>query len=101
MSGNERKTLHWLKNGKVIDETISSWVYHPGFRSDDNPEIAIIWESEGGIFVNGSRSDGHAVGFADGGYAQIASKDWPAFLKRQEELRNEVLLKRTNSAEQR
>jgi hypothetical protein len=91
MSGDEATTLRYLKTGKMIDEAVSSWVYHPGFRNDDNPEIAIIWERRAGIFVNGSRSDGHAVGYADGGCAQISSSKWPEFLKRQEELRNEAL----------
>lgn len=95
MSGDESKTLSWLKSGQTLDGTVSSWVYFPGFRNDDNPKLAIIWEREAGIFINGTRADGHAVGFAAFGYAQIPSTNWPSFLKEQEALRAEVLKNRS------
>ena len=94
MSGNERKAREYFESGRTIDETVSSWVYFPGFRTNDNPGIAIIWEREEGIFITVQRSDGYAVGFVGCGYDQIPSKDWPAFLKRQEELQKETLVRR-------
>ncbi len=94
MSGNENKVSEYIKTGKNIDETVSSWTYFPGFRNDDDPEIAILWEREAGLFVNGSRAEGHAVGFVGGGYDQIPDAKWPSFLKRQEQLRQKVLVQR-------
>jgi len=96
MSGDESAVVKCLKSGKALTGGLSSWVYVPGFRNND-PEVCIIWEREEGIFINGSRADGHAVGFVSGGYDQIPSKDWRAFLKQQEELRQKILSSRTNA----
>lgn len=90
LSGNEALTAARLRGGGTLDETLSSWVYFPGFRNDDNPKVAIIWEREAGIFINGGRADGHAVGFVSGGVAQVPSAAWPGFLAEQERLRTEV-----------
>jgi len=90
MSGNESRVKHLLRNGEPLTEADSSWVYWPGFRLGDNPQIAIIWEREQGIFVNGSRADGWAVGFVDGGYDQIPSEKWGMFLREQSRLRETV-----------
>jgi hypothetical protein len=97
LSGDEKTVERLAKEGRPIDSTVSSWVYFPGFRSDDDPNICIIWERQEGVFLTGSRADGHAVGFADGGFNQIPSKDWPAFVKHQEELRRNTLLKRATN----
>jgi hypothetical protein len=94
ISGNEEETRKRFFAGTPIDETVSSWVYFPGFRSDDDPQLAIIWERQQGICFNGSRADGHAVGFADGHHEQIPQARWPAFLKEQEALRQTTLAKR-------
>lgn len=98
LSGDEKTVERLLKQGLPIDSTVSSWVYFPGFRSDD-PNICIIWERQEGIFLTGNRADGHAVGFTDGSFNQIPSKDWPAFVKQQEELRRNTLLKRATNGE--
>jgi hypothetical protein len=94
MSGDESKAVAFLKSGRSIDETVSSWVYHPGLRIDDNPEVAVIWERQEGIFVNGSRLGGHAVGYVNGGFGQVSSRDWTSFVKRKEELRKEIFAQR-------
>jgi hypothetical protein len=89
LSGDEDATRRCLEDGKALNSAISSWVYFPGFSTNDDPNIAIIWEKEEGIFVNGSRGSGHAVGLI-GGYDQIPASQWPAFLKKQELLRGEA-----------
>lgn len=91
MSGSESAAEKCLREGKTIETNISSWVYFPGFSTNDDPRIALIWEREAGIFVNGGRAEGHAVGFVGGGYDQVPPKDWPQFLKLQEALRAKVL----------
>jgi hypothetical protein len=94
LSGSEQETARLLKEGRQLNGKASSWIYFPGFRKDDNPEIVIIYERAEGIFITGSRADGHAVGFAEGLWGQIPSKEWLAFLKKQELMRQEVLAKR-------
>jgi hypothetical protein len=94
LSGSEHQVLKRLRKGGGLDETVSSWVYLPGFRIDDEPELAIIWEREEGLSPIGRRLSGHAVGFACGGCNQISAEDWPEFLKKQEALREQVLAKR-------
>jgi len=100
LSGSERRTLKVLKDKKPLDSNVSSWIYWPGYRVDDDPRLAIIWEREEGLFTTGGRASGHAVGFAVGGCTQIPSEKWADFLKEQELLRQKVLSARlgaTNS----
>jgi hypothetical protein len=98
ISGNREETCKRFFAGMPIDETISSWVYFPGFRKDDDERLAIIWERQEGIRFNGSRADGHAVGFADVHHEQIPQARWPTFLKEQEALRQAILAKRAADA---
>lgn len=97
LSGSERRTMKLLENGKPLDERASSWVYWPGFRSDDDPNVAIIWEKQEGLFITGARADGHAVGFAGGGYGQISSSEWSEFLYQQEIMRKQILESRSET----
>ena len=94
ISGNIKETKRRLKLRLPIDETCSSWIYFPGFRADDDPSIAIIWERQEGIGFNGKAHDGHAVGFIDGSHKQIPQAEWAGFLKEQESLRQTTLAKR-------
>jgi hypothetical protein len=94
ISGDRNEVSRRLATGKPIDESVSSWVYIPGLRTDDDPELALIWERRKGVGFNGRRKDGYAVGFVSGGFEQIASEDWPEFAKRQETLRESVLSSR-------
>jgi hypothetical protein len=94
ISGDENEAERRIKLGLPIDETVSSWVYFPGFRNDDDSKIAIIWERQGGIIFNGHSCDGHAVGFAGGDWEQIPQAQWSDFLKNQEVLRQTALAKR-------
>ena len=100
ISGNREETVRRVWAGLPIDETISSWVYFPGFRNDDDPKLAIIWERAAGVRFNGGRADGHAVGFVGGGHRQIRQAQWADFLKEQEELRKTILQSRSSGTRQ-
>lgn len=96
MSGDLDATTQRLAAGEPLDASASSWVYHPGFRSDDPDEIAILWESRHGISMVGRRmlGGGRVVGYASCRAELIPRDEWPAFLQEQEELRAEVLDRR-------
>lgn len=95
-----------LKQGKLLNEALTSWVYMPGFRNDDPHDIAILWESRGGFFADGRRNSVGArpVLFIGGHMTNIPAADWEAFLRGQEQMRKTVLAQRyprTNSPAQR
>ena len=94
LTGNRQAVSQRLRNGQPIDESISSWVYNPGLRLDDNPRLAIIWERTAGVTVNGHREEGHAVGFVNGEVKQIEAVQWTSFLQQQRELSSETFAKR-------
>ena len=96
ISGNREETQKRVKAGLPVDESVSSWIYFPGFRDGDDSRIAIIWERQEGISLNGRAYDGHAVGFLDGSIKQIPQAEWAGFLKEQEALRQATLAKRKN-----
>jgi len=96
ITGDRGEVLRRLERQQSIDDTVSSWMYFPELRFDDDPEIALIWERRGGVTVNGHRDDGHAVGFVDGSVRQISSGEWPDFTRRQAELRQRVLSTRNS-----
>ena len=95
ISGNRKETERRVKAGLPIDESISSWIYFPGFQDIDG-EVAIIWERQKGICFNGRAADGHAVGYANGLHTQIPQAQWAEFVKQQEALRQTILAKRRN-----
>jgi hypothetical protein len=96
ISGNRELLQHEMSTGAEISQSASSWVYWPGFKLDDNPEIAIIWERKAGLRFNGKRGGGHAVGFIGGNNRQVPDDAWNTFLKEQETLRQEALRGRKN-----
>jgi hypothetical protein len=97
ISGNRSEVKRRLETGGNLDSNISSWVYFPGFRDDENPDLAIIWERTEGLRWNGSRGSGHAVGFIDGHQEQVPKERWPIFIRDQEDLRREVIAKRATT----
>jgi len=96
LSGDQELLEHQIAGNSQITEAASSWVYWPGLRSDDNPDIAIIWERKPGLRFNGSRAHGHEVGFIGGHMRQVADSAWNAFLKAQQELREAAVDGRTS-----
>ena len=101
VSGNIGATVAALRNGRSIDESLSSWVYFQGFSENDNPGLAILWESRGGLYGNGQRnlSGGHAVLLLSGYITNVPGADWEKFIKHQEQMRNAVQQERDTRAD--
>ena len=99
ISGDRAALMKVLKAGGKLDSKLSSWQYFPGFRSDDDGRIALLWEKAEGIGPNGARFDGHAVALVGGGVRQIASADWASFLEEQKALRQAALMQRETGKE--
>jgi hypothetical protein len=94
LSGDVKLLKTQISQGRKITETASSWVYWPGLRSDDNPEIALIWERRSGLRFNGSRAHGREVGFVGGYMRQVPDQEWDSFLQKQQQLRQNALTRR-------
>ena len=99
VSGDVTEVKLRLERGASIDDSVSSWVYWPGLRNDDDPGVALIWERAEGVTGIGVRTKlgGHVVGFVDGSYRQILQSEWPAFVKDQEVLRSNILQNRNGN----
>ncbi|GIX50487.1 MAG: hypothetical protein KatS3mg132_681 [Limisphaera sp.] len=89
LSGDRLRLFQELHAGHNISEEASSLVYWPGFRWDNDPHLAIVWDRTPGVNGSGRRSwpGSHAVGYADGRIAQIPASRWRDFLVEQEKLR--------------
>lgn len=98
LSGDIPETLRRLGAGLPLDTNVSSWVYWPGFNTDDPPDLAILWDRQPGLSFNARRARGNAVGFVDGSHRLIPEGEWAAFLKAQEELRARVVAGRSQSS---
>jgi hypothetical protein len=98
LSGDIQGTMRRLGAGLPLDTNVSSWVYWPGFNTDDPPELAILWDRQPGLAFNARRARGNAVGFVDGSHRLIPEDEWAAFLKAQEELRARVVAGRSQSS---
>jgi hypothetical protein len=94
LSGDRQLLRKQMAEGSGITEKASSWVYWPDLRSDDNPDIALVWERQPGLRFNGSRAGGHEVGFIGGYMKQVPDLGWEAFLREQEELRHKAIASR-------
>ena len=96
ISGNVGEVERRLLDGRPLDAHVSSWVYWPGFRIDDDPQLAIIWEMKPSVNGIGRRTGigGHAVGFAEGSFGQVSDSKWPLFLAKQKKLRESILSQR-------
>jgi hypothetical protein len=81
---------------KPLDQSVSSWVYKPGLRSDDPGDIAILWEAKPGLYYDGRRNNiaGHAVLLISGEITNVAGTNWEKFLKYQDSLRTVAQSKR-------
>lgn len=106
-SGSQKKTVERLSSGGKLDETISSWVYYPGLREDDEdllsaqgikPKLglALVWERRSGIGMGGLRAPegSHLVIFSRQPPTQISGADWDSFLKEQEKCRRVIFASR-------
>lgn len=96
ISGDGEATVAALSHGAPLDPSLTSWVYAQGLRVDDEPDLALLWESKGGLYPNGRRNEfgGHAVVLVGSDITNVPSVNWDEYLKQQEQRRNAVLSKR-------
>jgi len=75
-----------VKFGKLGAESCG-WHYVEGLTLSDDPEIAILWDKIG-LGHNGQRlsNGGHEVYYVGGDRRFVSGKQWPEFLKRQQDL---------------
>jgi hypothetical protein len=76
-----------LAAGELLDPESCGWHYIEGLTLTDNHELAIVWDKVG-LGHNGERMPhgSHEVLLVDGTRRFITAKEWPQFLKRQEQL---------------
>lgn len=100
LSGDEAKVTKRVTDGGWLDDTISSWVYWEGFRDDDDPHLAILWDRTGGLSPNGRRIEpgSHVVVLATGEMRWISARDWPDFQLKQKVLREAIVRERPKAA---
>lgn len=97
ISGDVEATAAALKRGSALNPSLTSWVYAQGLRIDDEPDLALLWESKGGLYPDGRRNEfgGHAVVLVGSDITNVPAMDWDNYLKQQEQRRNLAQSKRT------
>jgi len=81
-----------------MDSSLTSLVYWPGYREDDDENLALVWERRSGVTFDGRRLPGRAVGFVTGHWRQIPDEEWAAFEDSQMKLRAETLRRQPDEA---
>jgi hypothetical protein len=94
LTGDVKTLKRALKQGRAMDSSLTSWVYWPGYREDDDENLALVWERRSGVTFDGRRLPGRAVGFVTGHWRQIPDEEWAAFEDSQMKLRAETLRRR-------
>lgn len=89
LSGDIDGVVRNLQSGQPLTEKLTSWVYVPGLKDTDNPNLAVLWEAKAGIHPNGKRdpTGARVVILLGGDITNISAADWEGFLKKQEQLR--------------
>lgn len=98
LSGDIDAVVQNLQSGQPLTERLTSWVYVPGLKDNDDPNIAVLWESKAGIFANGKHdpSGARVAILLSGDITNIPAADWDSFVKQQEQLRRAVQTKRSS-----
>ena len=99
ISGDIMALRYRLESDEILDSSVSSWQYFPGFRDGD--PVAIIWERQPGIRFDGRcvEAGSHAVGFADGHLRQVYAAEWSTFVAEQECMREAIQAWRSEHSE--
>jgi hypothetical protein len=87
LSGDRARMHAQLERDGFVHTNSSSWIYVQGFRADDVPRVAILWDTASGVGPVGQRREGRAVGFNDGSMDQIPDARWEAFMAAQADAR--------------
>jgi hypothetical protein len=87
LSGDIAAVTNALQVGRSLSN-VTSWHYVPGLKNDDNPGLAILWESKFGLSEGGKRIPQmtRSVLLVDYRITNILDTAWPTFLKDQEQL---------------
>jgi hypothetical protein len=86
-----------LDHGKLLGSDTCGWHYVEGLTTSDNPDLALVWDKVGLGHNGEDLHGGHSVWFLLSPEDVVPAKEWPEFLKHQEEL----MAARRKSAEQR
>lgn len=78
-----------------------TWVYRAGLRKDDDPGLAILWESSLGYRWDGRRSAAQTVALLDGSVRSVPTNHWEYFIAEQQRLFEQALLRRTTKEQKR
>jgi hypothetical protein len=91
LSGNIKGVASALLAGQSISN-LTSWVYVPGLRTNDDPRIAILWESKAGFHPSGRLSFRRIrpVLLLNREITNVPVSHWEGFLKDQEKLRGAI-----------
>jgi hypothetical protein len=95
VSGDAHRVARVLEMGGKIDGTVTSWIYVPGLRQDDDQRLAILWESKAGLYASGKRnpSGGRAVLLVGSDITNVSAANWTNFLAEQGTLRRSAFQK--------
>jgi hypothetical protein len=87
LSGSISQVTNALNTGQSLSN-FRIWQYVPGYRSDDSPELAILWETEFGLWESGKKISQRtrAVLLVDYRITNILESDWPKFQTNQAKL---------------
>jgi hypothetical protein len=93
ISGNIRLAQKCLSAGEPLNANTTSWVYFPGLRDSDPPDVMIIYEQASGVLQNGRRTTKgtRVAGFVNGTWKRIPESDWDQFLAVQSARRSSIL----------
>jgi hypothetical protein len=94
LSGDRKELERDMSGHLGLSDSASSWVYWPGLKLDDDPDIAVIWERRSGVRFDGSRAHGREVGFVGGDMRQISDAAWGAFVRDQAQMREQAFTAR-------
>lgn len=97
LSGDIQKTTNALQHGRSISN-FTSWVYVPGLRLDDDPKLAILWESKPARLKLFGKSLGltRPALLLSREITNVPASQWPEFLKYQGDVLAATLAKRSS-----
>jgi hypothetical protein len=99
ITGDRESLESKLTSGLPLDDVSTSWVYVPGLKESDDPELAVLWESRPGFRHDGRRDSrlGRAVLFNKFAIEYIPENEWEHFIKNQAARREKAFMERSDS----
>jgi hypothetical protein len=95
LTGDQKRVVAALISNQSISN-FTSWVYVPGFRSNDDPRLAILWESSSQVRVRGlSFQKTRPVLLLDHEVTNVLVAEWDSFMQLQEALRTDAVKRKS------